>query len=194
MRAGYECGWKKPGAHASGSLALILALASCCLAAPPASLPHVKQVDEHLYRGGQPSNKELKALQTVGVKAIIDLRGAGERSKREEQTVEALGMKYYSVPLRPMAAPTDKQVALLLSLIADSNNWPVFIHCERGKDRTGTVIACYRISHDGWPNKRALAEAVDDGLNIFERSMKNYIRHYRPPVSASSSSSLTAGR
>jgi protein tyrosine/serine phosphatase len=153
----------------------------CAFAAPPASIPGVKQVDEHLYRGGQPSNNELKALHTVGVKAIIDLRGAGERSKREEQVVEALGMKYYSVPLRPMAAPTDKQVALLLSLIADSNNWPVFIHCERGKDRTGTVVACYRIAHDGWPNERALTEAVADGLNIFERSMKNYIRHYKPP-------------
>jgi protein tyrosine phosphatase (PTP) superfamily phosphohydrolase (DUF442 family) len=166
----------------------------CALAAPPPSILHVKQVNEHLYRGGQPNNKELKALQTVGVKAVIDLRGAGERSKREEQTVEALGMKYYSVPLRPMAAPTDKQVALLLSLIADSNNWPVFVHCERGKDRTGTVIACYRIAHDGWPNERALAEAVDDGLNIFERSMKNYIRNYRPPVSAGAKTSLTAGR
>jgi protein tyrosine/serine phosphatase len=177
----------KPGAARSKFLALNLLLAVCAFAAPPASLPHVKQVDEHLYRGGQPGNKELKALQTVGVKAIIDLRGAGERSKREEQTVEALGMKYYSVPLRPMAAPTDKQVTLLLSLIADSNNWPVFIHCERGKDRTGTVIACYRIAHDGWPNKRALAEAVDDGLNIFERSMKNYIRHYKPPQMANES-------
>lgn len=165
-------------------IALSLLLAVCAVAAPPASIPHVKQVNEHLYRGGQPNNKELKALQTVGVKAIIDLRGAGERSMREEKAVEALGMKYYSVPLRPMAAPTDKQVALLLSLIADSNNWPVFIHCERGKDRTGTVIACYRIAHDGWPNERALTEAVDDGLNIFERSMKNYIRHYKPPVSA----------
>lgn len=165
-------------------IALNLLLAVCAFVAQPASIPHTKQVDEHLYRGGQPSNKELKALQTVGVKAVIDLRGASERSKREEQAVEALGMKYYSVPLRPMAAPSDKQVALLLSLIGDSNNWPVFIHCERGKDRTGTVVACYRIAHDGWPNERALAEAVDDGLNVFERSMKNYIRHYKPPQTA----------
>jgi protein tyrosine/serine phosphatase len=182
----------KPSAARPKFLALNLLFTVCALAAPP-SIPHVKQVDEHLYRGGQPNNKELKALRTVGVKAVIDLRGAGERSKREEQTVEALGMKYYSVPLQPMAAPTDEQIALLLSLIDDSNNWPVFIHCERGKDRTGTVVACYRIAHDGWPNERALTEAVDDGLNIFERSMKNYIRHYKPPVSAVGKS-LTAGR
>ena len=139
-------------------------------------------MNEHIYRGGQPGAKGLKSLATTGVRAVIDLRAAGNRSVHEEHAVEALGMKYYSVPLPALAAPPDKQVAVILALLDDSNNWPVFIHCQRGKDRTGTIIACYRIEHDRWPNDRALAEAIDDGLNGVERGMREYIRQYKPPA------------
>jgi protein tyrosine/serine phosphatase len=52
-----------------------------------------------------------------------------------------------------------------------------------GKDRTGTVIACYRIVHDKWPNARALTEAVDNGLNFTEHGMKTYIKNFQAPAS-----------
>ena len=49
---------------------------------------------------------------------------------------------------------------------------PVFIHCRRGKDRTGTVIACYRMQHDGWNNAKAQAEANEFGMSHLERGPK----------------------
>jgi protein tyrosine/serine phosphatase len=57
---------------------------------------------------------------------------------------------------------------------------PVFVHCRRGKDRTGTVIACYRIQHDGWTNIHALEEAKSHGMSFAERSMRAYILHFKP--------------
>jgi len=56
----------------------------------------------------------------------------------------------------------------------------VFIHCRRGADRSGTVLACYRISHDHWENQKALKEAKTYGLSTFERAMRSFIQHFQP--------------
>lgn len=148
--------------------------------APPEGLHRFAQVNDHLYRGAQPTPKGWQSLAKLGVRAVIDLRAPGARSVREEKAVEALGMKYYSVPFRPLSAPTNRQVRTVLALIGDSNNWPVFIHCEHGRDRTGTVIACYRIQYDRWPNERALQEAQENGLSEIERGMREYIIRFKP--------------
>ena len=46
------------------------------------------------------------------------------------------------------------QIEQVLALL--NSQEPVFVHCHRGSDRTGTVIACYRIAHDRWDQKQAL--------------------------------------
>jgi tyrosine-protein phosphatase SIW14 len=56
----------------------------------------------------------------------------------------------------------------------------IYVHCLRGKDRTGTVVACYRIQHDGWDNERALAEAKGYGMSRLEVAMQSYILHFTP--------------
>jgi tyrosine-protein phosphatase SIW14 len=172
--------------RASVAARLILSLLLLCSlgqAAGPVAVKGIarfSQVNEHLYRGGQPGKAAITALQQLGMHAVIDLRGRGERAEAEEKQVTALGMKYYSVPLSPFAAPTAAQIATVLALVEDSGNWPVFVHCKHGKDRTGTIVACYRITHDQWPNERALIEAKDHGLSRFERGMRDFITTYRP--------------
>ena len=46
-------------------------------------------------------------------------------------------------------------------------------------DRTGTIIACYRIQQDHWANSSALKEAEVYGLSPFEVGMRNYIKHFK---------------
>jgi hypothetical protein len=47
------------------------------------------------------------------------------------------------------------------------------------------VLACYRIAHDPWENRKALEEAKAYGISVFERAMRSYIEHFRPiPLSA----------
>ena len=62
----------------------------------------------------------------------------------------------------------------MLNLVDDSAG-PIFVHCRRGADRTGTVIACYRITHDGWTNQRALKEATSYGMSWLEFGMQRYV-------------------
>jgi len=52
----------------------------------------------------------------------------------------------------------------------------VFVHCRRGKDRTGVVIACYRMRAEGWTAEQALGEAKQHGLAWWEFRMKGYIK------------------
>jgi protein tyrosine/serine phosphatase len=161
-------------------LAFALLPALCFAADTPRGIHEFQQVNEHIYRGGQPSRAGIQSLATIGVRAVVDLRGGGERSLAEKKHVEALGMQYYSIPLPGLKAPQKEQISAILGLLNDPHNWPVFVHCQHGRDRTGTVVACYRISRENWTNRRALNEAIDNGLSRFETGMRAFIRQYEP--------------
>jgi protein tyrosine/serine phosphatase len=152
--------------------------------APAAHVRNFGKVNEHIYRGGEPTLVGLQELGAMGVKVDIDLREAGTATSVEESAAEKLGMKYINVPFPPLAAPSNALMERVLSLLTNNETEPVFVHCRRGKDRTGTVIACYRVQHDGWDNRRALAEAKQYGMSPAEHGMRSYIIHFTPPSPA----------
>ena len=137
------------------------------------------QLNQTVYRGAQPSPEGFQSLAHLGVKTVIDLRGPGSRANHEKKIVEGAGMRYVNIPLNGHAAPTEAQVSHLLALLNDHSAGPVFIHCRRGADRTGTIMACYRISHDHWDNQKALAEAKTNGMSWTEMAMKHYVLGYQ---------------
>ena len=165
------------------SIAASLTLVSAWAGSPNENLPNLQKVNDQVYRGGQPSDSGFEDLARRGIKTIVDLRDIGEHSQAEEQKVVTdLGMRYVSIPMRGMSTPKDDQVAAVLALLNDTTGGPVFVHCRRGADRTGTIIAVYRISHDGWDNKKALGEAKSYGMSIFERAMQHYVADYKPAI------------
>jgi protein tyrosine phosphatase (PTP) superfamily phosphohydrolase (DUF442 family) len=137
------------------------------------------EVDRNVYRGGQPTRDGFVLLARIGVKTDVDLREPGERSDWEKQTVTALGMHYVNVPMTGLTPPSQVQITKILGILEDGAG-PVFVHCRRGSDRTGAVIAAYRIDHDHWGNARALQEAKADGIAFFQFPRKNYILHFHP--------------
>lgn len=145
------------------------------------AIPNFHQVDEHLFRGAQPAAGDFQSLAAMGIKTVLDLREEGH-SAAEEKLVEAAGMRYVSLPMSGLTAPSDEQISRALAILEDSASGPVFVHCRRGADRTGTVIACYRIEHDGWKNRQALEEARAFGMSWMERGMRSYVLHYRTEV------------
>jgi protein tyrosine/serine phosphatase len=149
---------------------------------PAPGVPNFHAVNDHIYRGAQPSAEGFANLSKLGVKTVIDLRRGSEQEKSEQGAVEHAGMRYVHVPLSGYRAPSDQDMARLLAMLDDSTGWPVFVHCQRGADRTGTVIACYRIEHDHWNNEKALDEAKLHGMGWTEVGMKWYILHFHPPA------------
>ncbi len=162
-----------------------LAIGLCCLSAKAAANPpllHIRnfdRVNDYIYRSGEPSAVGLQELGTLGIKRVIDLRERDAATAFEKETLAKLGIKYTNIPFAGLSAPSDAQIQSVLKLLSDDPS-PVLVHCWRGKDRTGTVIACYRIQHDGWDNRRALAEAKEHGMSRLERGMQAYILHFTP--------------
>jgi uncharacterized protein (TIGR01244 family) len=161
--------------------ALLAATPIVALAAPTVSgIENFIQVNERIYRGAQPEDASWSQLRALGVKTVIDLRQTSEHSTADEaRAVEAAGMRYVSVPMNGWETPRADLVNKVVAMLEQPGD-TVFVHCKQGKDRTGTVVAAYRISHEGWANARALQEAESNGMHWFLRGMKRYIAAYRP--------------
>jgi protein tyrosine phosphatase (PTP) superfamily phosphohydrolase (DUF442 family) len=109
----------------------------------------------HLCRGAQPSDEGFRELAKAGVHTGVDLRGAGGRSCHEAELVQSLGMRYINIPLDGFQAPPAEEVSKVSAALNDPTAGQVFVHCRRGADRTGTVLAMYFIEHDHCSNQQA---------------------------------------
>ena len=159
---------------------ILLACAVPVFAQSPAGgIKNFYQVDQHVYRGAQPDKEGFQVLAKLGVKTVIDLRESDARSRMEERLVTAAGMSYMNVPMTGLTPPTDTEISKILGVLESDNTGPVFVHCKRGADRTGAVIAAYRIDHDGWDNDKALKEAMSRGMSLFQLPRQGYIRSFQ---------------
>jgi tyrosine-protein phosphatase SIW14 len=168
-------------ARTSAAALMLAMLASVALAQSEArytELPNFHQVNPQLYRGAQPRAGGIRKLAQLGIRTIINLRGADEHTQAEQREAESLGLRYFAVPLAGLHRPSDEQVERVLALINASANQPVFVHCRHGEDRTGLIIAVYRITHDGWTGEQAKTEAKRYGMSWTQIGMKDYISDY----------------
>lgn len=151
-------------------------------------LPNFQQVNARLYRGAQPRKGGLQRLAAMGVKTVINLRGDDDRAAAEEREARSLGLRYFNAPISRLGRPGAKRIDEVLALIDAADNHPVFVHCKRGADRTGAVVAAYRITHDAWTDERALNEAKAFGMSVWQRGkrdfIKDYFRDHAPPAAA----------
>ena len=141
-------------------------------------VPNFQTVNSQIYRGGQPSDEGFRNLAAMGIKTVVDLREDDQRSHAEKKLVKALGMHYVNIPMKGMKTPTSKQISNSLKVLNDDSKGPVFIHCRRGADRTGVVLACYRIEHDKWDNQKALREARTFGMSWYQLPLQRYVLAY----------------
>jgi tyrosine-protein phosphatase SIW14 len=167
----------------TGVLALTFALlpAATVSGASLNGVPNFQTVNDHVYRGAQPSTEGFQNLAKIGIKTVVDLREEADDRKREMKAVSDLGMRYVHIPMKGMRTPSEKQISDALKVLNDDSQGPVFVHCRLGKDRTGVVIAAYRIQHDGWENQRALKEARSIGMSWFQFPLQRYLIAYKPP-------------
>ena len=144
---------------------------------PSEGIVNFGKVNDRLYRGAQPDAPGIRNLKKLGVKTILNLRLAKEVWKAEEAEANANGIIYTNVPMKGFGRPTPEQVAKALAMIETLPS-PVFVHCAHGCDRTGTIIACYRIKHDHWSGESALQEARRYGISLFAWGMRKYIAEF----------------
>jgi protein tyrosine phosphatase (PTP) superfamily phosphohydrolase (DUF442 family) len=106
------------------------------------------QMDERFFRGGQPKERDYKALAELGIKTVIDLRDDPELY--EKPIVESLGMTYVNIPMIAKKYPTDEAISSFLKLVSDPSTGKFYVHCAGGRHRTGAVGAVYRYQVYNW--------------------------------------------
>jgi uncharacterized protein (TIGR01244 family) len=141
-------------------------------------LPNFHRVNEHLYRGGQPKDGGIKKLAELGVKTIVNLRGESDDTRVEETEAKNLGLQYLNIPMSSAGRPTDEQIKQIFEIIDSPEKPPVFIHCRRGADRTGVIVAIYRIKRDGWTAEQAIDEAKHYGMGLIQFQKRGFIKDF----------------
>jgi tyrosine-protein phosphatase SIW14 len=119
------------------------------------------EVTPTLFRGGQPNHEGFRALAKLGIDIVVDTRG--NRSSSEGKEVRRRGMQYVAIPWHcPM--PRDEVFARFLKLLQENPNKRVFVHCRLGDDRTGMMVAAYRMAAEGWTASQAMREMRQFGF------------------------------
>lgn len=124
-----------------------------------AGVPNLYRVTGGLYRGDQPTPQGMQNLKKLGLKTIINLRSF--HSDRDETI--AAGLAYEHIYMKPWH-PEEEEVVRFLKIATDPKRTPVLVHCKHGADRTGTMIAVYRIAVQGWSKVEAIREMTQGGF------------------------------
>ncbi len=137
-------------------------------------LDNVGRVESGIFRGAQPGKDGYATLKRMGIKTVIDLR----TTANEKKQVEAAGMKAVAVPIVMSRKGLKEKVDRVVALMADPANQPVFVHCRHGQDRTGIVVAAYRMKQQEWSLTDAEMEMQAFGFNDVWINFKRFIRQY----------------
>jgi tyrosine-protein phosphatase SIW14 len=147
-------------------------------AKPQDDLPGLKNfavVSEALSRGAQPTAEGFAELKRRGVKTIVNLHWA--HSDRE--LLAGTGLQYVEIPCLPWH-PEQGDVLKFLKIVAEPKNQPVFVHCEQGADRTGTMVAVYRMLEQGWTSDDAVKELSNFHFHPIFGDVVTYLKKFDP--------------
>lgn len=112
-------------------------------------LPGGRRVRQGLFFRGSELNSHCtisgegrRVLEEVlGIRTDLDLRGPEEE---REAVLNPRLVRYQNIPLASYDMIASREYTVnyrsLFELLADYNNYPVYIHCWGGADRTGTVV------------------------------------------------------
>lgn len=137
-------------------------------------LPNLGEVTPTLYRGAQPNKEGFEQLAKMHVDIVVDLRG---NRQNERDIVSKLGMQYVPIPWFCMH-PNDQLIARFLTLLRDNPHKTIFVHCKAGIDRTGMMVAAYRMAEDKWTAQESMREMKAFGFTPFHEMICTGLSSY----------------
>ncbi len=128
-------------------------------------VPNLYQVTDNLYRSAQPNAAGFKALAAAGVQTVVSVRQTVNDVPHGKDT----GIAFARIPMKSRYVAENggwRVVRSLRAVYAGMEQGPTLIHCHHGADRTGLIVALYRILSQGWTREAALAELIDGGYGF----------------------------
>jgi len=126
-------------------------------------LENLHQVSAELYRCEQPSAADMRALEALGIRSVVNLRAY--HTDRDE--VGGTKLELREVPMHA-GSLEHAELVLALRALLDAPK-PVVVHCWHGSDRTGAVVAAWRVAREGWTPAEAAEEMTSGGFGHHER-------------------------
>ncbi len=136
-------------------------------------LSNFAKVSDVLYRGAQPDKEGFAELKKLGIKTIINLRA----NHSDVEDMKGLGLQYCFIP-SDAGDIKEENVVAFLKVALNPANQPVFVHCAHGADRTGTMVAVYRICFQNWSRSDALNETAVFGRHTIYPDIPRYINTF----------------
>ena len=128
-------------------------------------------VNGEIFRSSQVSRFLIREkLETNKIAVIVSLLGKSKDDKdvdAEIQLAGELGIQFRQYPMDGDGIADPGQYTGALSAIIDAKqaHKPVLVHCHAGAQRTGGVIAVYRLLIEGKSIPEALTEMTSHGFN-----------------------------
>jgi protein tyrosine/serine phosphatase len=133
-------------------------------------LSNLYEVNDSIYRCEQPDSLDFIQIHRIGIKSIMNLRS----NFTDKDLIDGLPLFKYNVKMLPFNFG-DKEIVTALRIINRSPK-PILVHCLLGSDRTGVIIAMYRIVYQKWTKEEALNEMINGGYSFHNIFMN--IPHY----------------
>lgn len=140
-----------------------------------AFIPNFSVVTPALWRGGLPQKGGMEQLKKAGVKSIIDLMLPGKSVNKERAVASKLNIKFFNMPMNELKKTNREHDDKFLSIVTSPDNQPVFVHCRRGQDRVGTMVAIYRVRAQGWTADQAYSEMLAHGFHRLFFNLSNSV-------------------
>jgi len=142
---------------------------------PPETVTGVEGMEKGLFRdgrvyvGGQPTEKSLVSLASLGVKSVVNLRTPREMADRvqvpfdEAAEVARLGMEYVTIPIGGAEYPYAPQAVERFAQVLEGHTGPVLLHCRSGV-RASYLWTAYLVRYGGLSLDAALARGKVMGI------------------------------
>lgn len=160
---------------------------------------NLRVISPQLIGGGQPDLAGLKLLKKAGVKTVVNLRYAAKSNAaagsssflrnrgdddeigEEQENCRLLDLKFVNISMQNSSAPATACLDKFISLFAEPNHLPIYAHCLHGQERTGLMLAAYRLKIEGWTVEAAYEEMLKYGFDPGRTILSDVLFKYASP-------------
>jgi protein tyrosine/serine phosphatase len=133
-------------------------------------LKNFYKLNDSIYRSEQPDEVDFVCLGRFGIKSVLNLRS----HHLDSCLLDGTTIKPFTVKMVANNF-TDNEIIQSLRILRNGPK-PIVVHCLHGSDRTGVVIAMYRIIFENWTREQALDELQNGGYG-FHKQYTNINRY-----------------
>ena len=132
-------------------------------------MKNIHELNEEIYRSDQPTKSDFKELEHMGIRTVISLRYV----IKDDRKIMGRNIRLISIPMKASKVDLEDVVEVMHAMTTCER--PLLLHCRRGIDRTGVMVAFYRILFHGWSKEKALEEFTSENYGYSEKLFPNLL-------------------